>query len=255
MTSYRRLIARLDCKGDKVIKGIQLEGLRVVGPINEVARARYSEGADELVLIDAVASLYEGSDLPKHLEELTRDCFVPITVGGGIRQLEDADRLFRAGADKVAINSGAIMSPTLISELAYKYGSQAVVIHIEAKRLKDHPNSGYTCFVDNGRDDTGREVSSWVSEAVKFGAGEVLVTSVDRDGTLSGPEISLLDQIRAAVNVPVVASGGFRGASDVVSALKGLDLDGVAIGAALHSNRVTIDEIRKGCIVAGVEVR
>lgn len=255
MTLYRRLIARLDCKGDKVIKGIQLEGLRVVGAINEVARSRYAEGADELFLIDAVASLYEGSDLPKQLEELTRDCFIPITVGGGIRRLEDADLLFRAGADKVAINSGAIRAPTLIRELANKYGSQAVVLHIEAKRLQDQPNSKYTCFIDNGRDDTGREVSAWASEAVKLGAGEVLVTSVDRDGTLSGPEIPLLQQIRATVKVPVVGSGGFREANDAVHALNGLDLDGVAIGAAFHFNRVKIDEIRKACKAARVVVR
>jgi cyclase len=255
MTHYKRLIARLDCKGDKVIKGIQLEGLRVVGELNQVARARYAEGADELFLLDAVASLYDGSDLPKALEELTRDCFIPITVGGGIRTVEDADRLFRAGADKVALNTGAINNPGLIAELAKKYGSQAVVLHIEAKRQEVAGESHYKCFVENGRDDSGLLVDSWVAEAVRLGAGEVLVTSVDRDGTLTGPELPLLQNVRASVNVPVVAGSGFRNGADVAAAFRELNLDGVAIGSALHAKKTTFSNIRQSCKAESVRVR
>ena len=255
MTHYKRLIARLDCKGDKVIKGIQLEGLRVVGALNDVARARYAEGADELFLLDAVASLYDGSDLPKALEELTRDCFIPITVGGGIRTIEDADRLFRAGADKVALNTGAISNPSLISELAKKYGSQAVVLHIEAKRQEVAGELLYKCYVENGRDDSGLLVDSWVAEAVSLGAGEVLVTSVDRDGTLTGPEFPLLQKVRVSVNVPVVAGSGFRDGADAAAAFGVLNLDGVAIGSALHSKKTTISDIRQFCKAERVRVR
>jgi cyclase len=255
MTLYKRLIARLDCKGSKVIKGIQLEGLRVVGPLNELARARYAQGADELFVLDAVASLYDGSDLPAALEELTRDCFIPITVGGGIRTIEDADRLFRAGADKVAVNTGAIRDPRLVGELANKYGSQAVVVHIEAKRSEGAGDKRYKCYVENGRDDSGIVVSTWAAEAVTQGAGEILVTSVDRDGTLAGPDLQLLQEVRASVNVPVVAASGFRNGKDVAGALKELQIDGVAIGSALHFQKANLDDIRQFCRAEGVNVR
>ena len=131
--SYIRIIARLDIKGPNVIKGIQMEGLRVVGPVAEVARKYYQQGVDEIVMIDSVASLYGRDSMVELIREVTEECFVPVTVGGGIRSLEDADALFRAGADKVAINTAALSRPQLISEIAEKYGSQAVVIHVEAK--------------------------------------------------------------------------------------------------------------------------
>jgi imidazole glycerol-phosphate synthase subunit HisF len=255
MTSYKRIIARLDCKGTNVIKGVQLEGLRVVGPVNKLAITRYKEGADELFLLDAVASLYNGSELAEMLEELTRECFIPITVGGGIRTVEDADKFFRAGADKVAINSGAILQPYLISDLAEKYGSQAVVVHIEAKKQPSLGDDYFSCFVDNGRDDSGKRVNVWAREVEALGAGEILVTSIDRDGTKLGPDFGLLNLVRQSVQIPVIGSSGFSDPTQVVRALNEIDLDGVSLGSSLHYGKLTIDSLREFCKTEGVNLR
>jgi cyclase len=255
MTTFRRLVARLDCKGTNVIKGIQLEGLRIVGNIRDLALQRYNEGADELFILDAVASLYDGTSLAKTLEEITRECFIPITVGGGIQELKHADMYFRAGADKVALNSGAIRRPSLISELSEKYGSQAIVVHIEAKRTLSDRGPVYSCFVDNGRDDSGLLAGTWASEAAALGAGEILVTSIDRDGTKSGPELDLLREVRQRVDVPVIASSGFSKSSELVSAFNEIGVDGISIASALHSNILNLETIRSELRVVGVSVR
>jgi cyclase len=255
MTNYKRLIARLDCKGTNVIKGIQLEGLRVIGPVSELARKRYEEGADELFILDAVASLYDGSNLAETLRELTKECFIPITVGGGIRSVADADKFFRAGADKVAVKSGAILKPELITELATKYGSQAVVVHVEAKKVTGQSEISYSCFVDNGRDDSGFRVEDWVRQAEGLGAGEILVTSIDRDGTRLGPDSKLLKLVRESAKIPVIGSSGFAKEAEVVDSFKVLDLDGVSIGSSLHSKKLEFNEIREACRAQGVRVR
>src|SRR3990167_1325280 len=201
--SLLRLIARLDIKGASVVKGVQMEGLRVVGKPEEMAK-RYAEaGADEILYIDTVASLYGRNQLEALLEKTCEEVFVPITVGGGIKSVADARRLFNAGADKIAINTAALIRPDLINEMAGKYGSQAVVVSIEAKRV----NGGWECFTDNGRNRTDSGAVAWASEAVARGVGELLVTSVDRDGTRRGFDTELVSAIAPHVPVPVTASG------------------------------------------------
>lgn len=250
--SYKRIIARLDLKNHNVIKGIQMDGLRVMGPVQELATKYYLDGADELIMMDIVASLYGREAMAEIIRDFTKECFVPITVGGGIRTLEDADLLFRAGADKVAVNTGALANPQLITEIAEKYGSQAVVVHVDAK---SNPSGGWDAYTESGRNFSGLGVVEWISQAIGHGAGEVLVTSVDQDGTRKGLDRALLGSIIGVISVPLVLSGGTRDATDVAQVLGLNEVDGVAVGAALHYGTTTVDEIRENCRGLGVDVR
>ena len=201
--SLLRLIARLDIKGANVVKAVQFEGLRVVGKPEEMAQRYAESGADEILYIDTVASLYGRNQLEALLEKTVESVFVPITVGGGIGSIQDARRLFNAGADKIAVNTAALKRPALINELAGHFGSQAVVVSIEAKRV----NGGWECYTDNGRNPTGRDARVWGIDAVGRGGGELLITSVDRDGTRRGFDTELVAAIAPHVHVPVTASG------------------------------------------------
>jgi imidazole glycerol-phosphate synthase subunit HisF len=250
--SYLRLIARLDIKGPNVIKGIQMDGLKIVGPVAEVAKKYYRQGADEILMIDTVASLYGRESMVGLIKEVTAECFVPVTVGGGIRSLEDADALFRAGADKVAINTAALAYPDLISDIARKYGTQAVVVHVEAKQTPGH---GWECYTEAGRQPSGMAVAEWLPVAEAHGAGEFLLTNVDRDGTRRGLDLSLLSAVVEAVSVPVIASSGVGEPFHVVESLQGTSCNGVAIGAALHWGNFSISDFRSGCLGAGLSVR
>jgi len=249
---YKRIIARLDIKNHNVIKGIQMDGLRVIGPIQELARKYYSEGADEIIMIDVVASLYGREAMAKIIGEFTQECFVPVTVGGGVRNLTDADLLFRAGADKVAVNTGAISHPQLITDIAEKYGSQATVVHVDAKR---NSAGGWEAYTESGRNPTGLDIRGWIQRAIAFGAGEILLTSVDKDGTRNGLDRDLISAVADLATVPLVVSGGAQGAADVAGILASPHLDGVAVGAALHYGTTTIAEVRNECVKADVEVR
>lgn len=235
MLRLPRIIPRLDIKGPNVIKGINFEGLRIVGKPAELAR-KYAEDADELLYIDAVASLYGRNALAPMLEEATRDVFIPITVGGGIRSRADVKRLLDAGADKVAINTAGLNNPGLLSDLAGHYGSQAIVVSIEAKRVA---GGKWECFTDNGRQATGKCVRAWAEEAVERGVGEILLTSIDRDGTRKGFDLDLIEAIQ--VPVPVIVGGGFGRLEDLATVK---DAHGIAIGTALHYNVVTVAQLR-----------
>lgn len=250
--AFFRLCARLDIKGPNVIKGIQMDGLRVVGPVHEVAKRYYDQGIDEIVLLDTVASLYGRDSMVAEIRDVTSDCFVPITVGGGIRSLEDADTLFRAGADKVAINTAALDRPEIISEIAQKYGSQAVVVQVEAKAT---PGLGWECYTEAGRQPSGIGVIDWLTRAQSAGAGEFLITNVDRDGTRLGIDAELLREVRVAVTVPVLASSGAGSPENVVETSKQTGCNGIAIGAALHWGNFSITECRLACVEAGIPVR
>ena len=250
--SFKRIIARLDTKNHNVVKGIQMDGLRAIGPAQELAKRYYLDGADELIMLDIVASLYGREALAEIIRDFTGECFIPITVGGGIRSLADADLLFRAGADKVAVNTGAMARPQLIREIAEKYGSQAVVVHVDAKK---NSSGRWDAYTESGRNSSGLDVLEWIPLAIGQGAGELLVTSIDRDGTRRGLDKDLLGAIQRKVTVPLVVSGGARDASDVAEVLGLNDADGVATGAALHYGTTTIDEIRKKCQEVGVNVR
>jgi cyclase len=246
-----RVIARLDIKGPNLIKGIHLEGLRVVGDPHEHAVRYYNEGADELLFIDIVASLYQRNNLTDLIKRAADQVYVPITVGGGIRSLDDVSNMMHSGADKVAINTAAIARPGLISEVARRYGSQCMVVGIEAKNVGAGRWEAYT---DNGRERTGRDVVQWAREAVALGAGEVLLTSVDKEGTRKGFDLALLREVCAAVNVPVVASGGFGKPDDLVQASQ-CGVSGIAVADALHWKRCAMADIKAAGIAAGLDIR
>jgi cyclase len=248
--SLLRIIARLDIKGPNVVKGICMEGLRVVGQPDELAR-RYAEaGADELLYIDTVASLYGRNQLSSLLERTVENVFVPITVGGGIKSRADVKRLLDAGADKVAINTAAIRDPSLIRECADHYGSQAIVVSIEAKRK--HGEMAWECFTDCGREKGGKDVLLWAQEAVSLGAGEILLTSVDQDGTRRGFDLDLIRAVGRGCSVPLTACGGLGSVSHGVRALES-GADAVACASVLHYGRLTIGEIRNGLTKSHVQ--
>ncbi|MFA6314399.1 MAG: imidazole glycerol phosphate synthase cyclase subunit [Sterolibacterium sp.] len=247
-----RLIARLDIKGPNLIKGVHLEGLRVIGSPNEHALRYYQQGADELIYIDVVASLYGRNSLGDIVQSAAQDVFVPMTVGGGIRSVEDATHLLRCGADKVAVNTAAVAHPKLISDIARRFGSQCMVLSVEAKRTGPERWEVYT---NNGREGTGLDVIDWVTQCVALGAGEILLTSVDREGTRKGFDIPLVRAVTQEVAVPVIASGGMGTPQDLVDAVQQGEADAVAMADILHFRRATVGDIRRVAQAAGIEVR
>ena len=247
-----RLIARLDIKGANLIKGVHLEGLRVVGDPQIHAAKYYHDGADEIIYMDTVASLYGRNNLVDVVSRATEHVFVPITVGGGIRSVEDARTLLRAGADKVAINTAAIKEPKLISQLSDVWGSSTIVLSIEAKKTGDNKWEAYT---DNGRERTGLDVAQWAETGAKLGAGEIFVTSVDQEGTRKGFDCELVAEITKRVEIPVIASGGFGSLDHLSQLVKTAKPTGVAIADSLHYNRYSIDQIRSFCLAHGISTR
>jgi len=247
-----RLIARLDIKGPNLIKGIHLEGLRVVGDPQEYALRYYTEGADELLYMDTVASLYGRNNLSDIVRSTVKNVFVPITVGGGIRSVDDVRHILRSGADKVAINTAAVRRPELIGEVSTRFGSQCMVLSIEAKCVA--PNN-WEAYTDNGRERTGISVVEWARRGVELGAGEILLTSVDREGTRRGFDLDLIRAVSTAVNVPLIASGGLGTAADLVQAVINGGADAVAMADVLHYRRTGIPELRRAASGAGIRVR
>ncbi|ASY11439.1 cyclase [Candidatus Planktophila dulcis] len=247
-----RVIARLDIKGPNLIKGVHLEGLRVVGDPIEFAAHYYREGIDEILFMDSVASLYGRNHLAEIISLTANDIFVPITVGGGIRTVKDAKDVLKSGADKIAINSAAVARPALIKEIAEDFGSQATVLSIEAKK---NQNGSWEVYTDNGREKSGLLVSEWVEEAASLGAGEVLVTSIDKEGTGRGFDIELMRQISKKVTVPIIASGGMGKISDIHELISQTDISAVAIANSLHYRKISISEIKKEIALSGFKVR
>jgi cyclase len=247
-----RLIARLDVKGPNLIKGVHLEGLRVIGDPNEFAVKYYNQGADELLYLDIVASLYGRSNLIEIVKKTTNDVFVPITVGGGIRNIDDVASLLRAGADKIAVNTAAVKNPKLISEISNKFGSQCMVLSIEAK-YQDSGN--WEVYTDSGRERTGIDVIDWVKKGEKYGAGELLITSIDREGTRKGFDIDLVSAITDVINIPVIASGGMGAPEDLIDIVKKGNVNAVAMADILHYNRATVEDVREIAQKSGIKVR
>lgn len=247
-----RLIARLDIKGPNLIKGIHLEGLRVMGSPNEHAIRYYQQGADELIYMDCVASLYGRNNLAEIVSAAAKNIFVPMTVGGGIRSVEDATQILRAGADKVAVNTAAVATPRLITDISRRFGSQCMVLSIEAKQVRPGQWEAYT---DNGREHTGLDVIEWVKQGVALGAGEVLLTSVDREGTRKGFDIELVKAVTSEISVPVIASGGMGKPEDLVNVVVEGGADAVAMADILHYKRSDINEIRLFAKSESLEVR
>jgi cyclase len=247
-----RLIARLDIKAPNLIKGVHLEGLRKLGDPQQHARGYYADGADEIIYMDIVASLYNRNSLSEIVRRTAEQVFIPITVGGGIRSLGDVEMALRSGADKVAINTAAVARPELIGEVATRFGSQCMVLSIEAKKSGDGRWEAYT---DNGREHTGYDVLEWAKRAVDLGAGEILLTSVDKEGTRKGFDIELTRAVSDAARVPVIASGGMGRLEHLVDVVRYGHADAVAMADVLHYKRLSLPDIRDGARAAQIEVR
>lgn len=237
----KRIIARLDIKGSRLIKGVHLEGWRFL-PLtpNEYCYNYYLQGADEIIYIDAVASLYGRDTIREIIKKSTENVFIPITVGGGIRNIEDAFDILRSGADKVAICSQAVKTPEIISEIAGKFGNQCMVLSIQAKR---DITGKYKVWYDVAREKTEIDVIEWAQKGEALGAGEILLTDIDAEGTEKGMNQELIQLVTAAVNIPVIASGGVGNAGDALQAFNS-GADAVAIAKALHYNKLTIADIK-----------
>jgi imidazole glycerol-phosphate synthase subunit HisF len=247
-----RIIPRLDIKGPNIVKGVHLEGLRIVGDPAEHARRYYEEGADELLYMDIVASLYGRNSLLDIVERAASDIFIPLTVGGGVRKLDDVHKLLRAGADKVAVNTAAIANPEFIREAARSFGSQCIVVSIEAK---SQGPGRWEALTDNGRERTGVDAYEWARKAADLGAGEILVTSVDKEGTLKGFDLELTAKLATAVSIPVIACGGAGSAAHVLSAVQEGRADAVSVASILHFKRCGLRELKETLLGAGVSVR
>lgn len=248
----KRIIARLDIKPPNLIKGINLEGVRVVGNPQEYARRYYQEGADELLYMDAVATLYNRNSLGDLVRHTAENVFIPLTVGGGIRSVEDADSLLRAGADKVAINTATINNPELISQIANRFGSQCMVLSIEAKKVG---NGKWEAYTDNGREKTGKDVKEWAEKAAKLGAGEILLTSVDHEGLCEGFDTELTKTVSISVDIPVIASGGMGELAHIKNIVEKGCADAIAMAHVLHFNKFSLTEIKKTANEFNIPVR
>ncbi|MDC0269651.1 imidazole glycerol phosphate synthase cyclase subunit [Synechococcus sp. AH-551-N23] len=231
-----RIIARLDIKNNFLIKGIQLEGLRKIGAPEDFAFKYFSEGVDEILLLDAVASYYDRNSLSETIDRIAKDIFIPITVGGGIRKLEDIDLILKNGADKVAINTSAVRNLDFITQASRIYGSQSIVGSVVAK----YNGSIWEAYIENGREPTGLNCFEWIQELQKAGIGELILTSLDRDGTRRGFDLNLYKEALKYSQVPIIASGGAGNSIDCENLLCSSDVDGIAIASAFHYNKIDI---------------
>lgn len=236
-----RVIVRMDIKGPNLVKGIHLEGLRVLGDPALFAKHYYAQGADELFYMDVVASLFERNSLSDIIEKTAREIFIPLTVGGGIRTVEDIRKVLRAGADKVCINTGAVKNQEFIKKASELFGSSTIVGAIECIK---QPDGRYLAFIDNGREETGLEVSQWAMRLEELGVGEIVVTSVDREGTGEGVDSQLIQLVASKVSVPVIAHGGIGKPSNAVDAVKS-GASAVAVASVLHYEAIMSGAIER----------
>jgi imidazole glycerol-phosphate synthase subunit HisF len=247
-----RIIPKLEVKGPNLIKGIHLEGLRVVGKPEEAALHYYREGADELIYMDIVASLYQRDNLLDVVRRTAQKAFIPLTVGGGVRSLDDFRMFLRVGADKVAMNTAVVARPEIITEAAEAFGSQCVVVSIEAMRRGPGRWEPYT---DAGRTPTGLDAVEWAIRAASLGAGEIMLTSIDQDGTCKGYDLELVETVTRAVPIPVIASGGAGHPGHVGDVITKAHADAVAIAHILHFNKFTMTDVKNHLRSSGLPVR
>jgi cyclase len=245
-----RVIARLDIKGPNLVKGIHLEGLRVLGKPEQFARYYYEMGADEMMYVDVVASLYNRNSLHDIITRTAKEIFIPLTVAGGIRTIDDIKEILRAGADKVSLNTAAIKRPEIIKEASHIFGSSTIVVTIEAIKQDD---GRYLAYTDNGRVFTGIEVLSWAKKVEELGAGEIVITSVDQEGTGLGFDIELTRMVAEGVSIPVIAHGGAGCIADIEAVIQRGKADAVAVASILHyefinNTEITGDYVKEGNI-------
>lgn len=248
----RRVIVCLDVKGGRVVKGVHFSSLREVGDPVDLAIRYEAAGADEITFLDISATEEERSTLWDVARRTAERLFIPLTVGGGVRTVEDVARALRAGADKVSINSAAVRKPALLTDCATRFGAQCVVASIDAKR---HEAGWWEVCVSGGREPTGLDAVQWARDAVRAGAGELLLTSIDADGTRAGYDLPLLRAVAHVVDVPVIASGGAGSPAHVVEVLAATGADAALVAGVLHDGTTTIAAIKAAMLVAGLSVR
>lgn len=234
-----RIIPRIDIKGPNLVKGVHLEGLRVLGKPEEFARYYYENGADELIYMDVVASLYDRNSLHDIISRTAKEIFIPLTVGGGIRSTTDIKSVLRAGADKVSINTAAVKNPQLIKDAVKMFGSSTIIVSIEAIKQAD---GTYLAFMDNGREHTGLEVVKWAKKIEELGVGEIMITSVDNEGTGCGYDIELIKMITDEVSLSVVANGGPGQLKDIKEVVLKGNVNAVSIASMLHYNYLNLNK-------------
>jgi cyclase len=249
-----RVIPCLDVEAGRVVKVLNFVGLRDAGDPVELAARYDAEGADEVVFLDITASSDARDTIVDIVERTAEEVFIPFTVGGGIRSVEDARRILRAGADKVSLNTAAVERPDLVSEVSAEFGAQCVVVAIDSRRTGTTP-SGFEVFVHGGRTATGRDVLAWASEVVRLGAGEILLTSMDRDGTRDGFDLEVTRAVSDAVGVPVIASGGVGGLDHLVEGVRDGHADAVLAASIFHFGEHTVAEAKAVMADAGIVVR
>ena len=248
----KRIIARIDVKNEFAIKGIHLEGLRKVGDPNEMAIKYYRQGVDEIIFMDAVAAYYDRNSLSDLIVKATGNVFVPITVGGGMRTLTDISKALNSGADKVAINTQAVRRPEFITEAASVFGSQCIVVSIEAKRIAD---AKWEVYVDNGREPTGVDVVDWVARLEGLGAGEIILTSIDMEGTKKGFDDDLIKAVSPKTSLPLTVCGGAGNYPHIQSVLSNKCVNAVALASVFHYNILQIDTLKEELDNNEIEVR
>lgn len=248
----KRIIPCLDVKNGRVVKGVNFINLTDVGDPVDSARAYYEAGCDELVFLDITATHEERDTTVDMVRRVADQVFIPFTVGGGIRTVEDMNKMLKAGADKVAVNSSALANPQMIADCAQKFGSQCVVVAIDARKEED---GTWHVYVAGGRKDTGRDLIEWAREAVSLGAGEILLTSMDKDGTKSGFDIDMLNAVASVVNVPIIASGGAGTIDHMVEVFQQTPATGALAASIFHYGEIAIADTKKAMAEAGLEVR
>lgn len=248
----KRIIPCLDVKDGKVVKGINFVGLKEVGDPVELARQYYEQGADELVFLDITATNEQRDTITELVSKVAAEIFIPFTVGGGIRSLEDIRKILLAGADKVSLNSAAVKNPQLIKEGAEKFGSQCIVLAIDAKKRAD---GGWNVYTAGGRNDTGIDLLDWVSEGLSLGAGEILLTSMDADGTKQGYDLEMLQAVQKIAHVPLIASGGCGSLEDFKEVFLNDAADAALAASLFHYGELTVGQVKEALADAGVPVR
>lgn len=256
MSLAKRIIPCLDVDGGRVVKGVQFVDIRDAGDPVEVARRYDAEGADELTFLDITASHEQRDTMVHVVEEVAGEVFIPLTVGGGIRELADIRRMLNAGADKVAINTAAVFNPEFVREAAERFGSQCIVVAVDAKQVDDSGISPrWEIFTHGGRKPTGIDTIEWAKKMVDFGAGEILLTSMDRDGTKNGFDLPLTRAVCDAVDVPVIASGGVGNLDHLADGVLEGKADAVLAASIFHFGEYTIEQAKQRMAARGIEMR
>ncbi|MDP4655180.1 MAG: imidazole glycerol phosphate synthase subunit HisF [Porticoccaceae bacterium] len=255
MTLAKRIIPCLDVDKGRVVKGVQFVEIRDAGDPVEIARRYNEQGADEITFLDITAS-HEARDTTLHtVERMAGEVFIPLTVGGGVRELQDIRNLLNAGADKVAINSAAIHNPEFVREAAQRFGSQCIVVAIDAKQVEQGATPRWEIFTHGGRKATGVDAIAWATKMTEFGAGEILLTSMDRDGTKNGFDLALTSRMTSAINVPVIASGGVGSLQHLVDGIVTGGADAVLAASIFHFGQHTVPEAKRYMAEHGIIVR